>query len=195
MSHARLRVSFTSCLILALGIPATHVSAQQTKESPPPLGTASFIPPEAKKHEPLTPENFIVRAAIANMAEIRASELALEKSADKALRTFASRLIRDHQASQGKLKRVAGEVKVALPGTVDEETRQHHEKLKELVGADFDRAYLDLMLEGHEHALALYEQAGAANLPPSFKSFANDAAKVVQGHRTELDNLRQQRKR
>lgn len=185
----------TVCLVAALSIAASAAMAQQTKESPPPLGTASFIPPESKKHEPLTPENFVVRAAIANLAEIQASETALEKSGDKAVRALASRLVSDHQTAQAKLKRVAGEVKVALPGTVDEDTRKQQTQLKELVGADFDRAYLDQMHAGHDQALELLKQAGQANLPPSFKSYASETSKVVQAHRTQLDELRNRQQR
>lgn len=185
----------TACLVAALSIAASTTIAQQTKESPPPLGTASFIPPESKKHEPLTPENFVVRAAIANLAEIQASEMALEKSGDKAVRALATRLVTDHKAAQAKLKRVAGEVKVALPGTVDEDTRKQQTQLKELVGVDFDRSYLDLMHAGHDQALELFKQASQANLPPSFKSYASETSKVVQAHRTQLDDLRKQQQR
>jgi putative membrane protein len=196
MSPSRLRFRLpAACLLATLSIAASHAVAQQTKESPPPLGTASFVPPESKKQEPLTPENFIVRAAIANLAEIQASELALKKSGDSALRALASRLVRDHQQAQGKLKAVAAEAKVALPGTVDEDTRKRQQQLKELVGADFDRAYLALMHEGHTQTLELYEQAAAANLPPSFKSYARETSNVVRTHRTELEKLRTQQQR
>jgi putative membrane protein len=196
MSRSRLRPTLLTAFLLAtLSIAASHAVAQQTKEAPPPLGTASFTPPESKKHEPLTPENFIVRAAISNLAEIQASELALEKSGDKAIRTLAGRLIQDHRAAQAKLKRVAAEVKVALPGTVDEDSRKQKIKLEELVGADFDRAYLDLMYEGHTRTLDLYQQAAAANLPASFQSYAKETSQVVQTHRTDLEKLRDRQQR
>ena len=165
-------------------------TAQQTKESPPPLGTASFTPPESKKHEPLTPENFVVRAAVTNLAEIDASELALKKSGDANIRALAKRLIADHRAAHAKLKSVAAEGKIALPGTVDEDHRRQAQQLKELVGADFDLAYLEHMQAGHEAALQLYKQAADANLPASHKQYASSTAQVVEGHRDALNKLR-----
>lgn len=186
---------FALCVLAALSFAASSAVAQQTKESHPPLGTASFIPPESKKHEPLTPENFVVRAAVTNLAEIQASELALEKSADKAVRTLASRLLRDHRAAQAQLKSIATETKTALPGTVDDDTRKQQEQLESLVGADFDRAYVEMMHHGHTRALELFQQSSNANLPPSFKRYASDTAKLVEGHRAEIEQLRDRRTR
>lgn len=170
-------------------------NAQQTKESPPPLGTASFTPPESKKHEPLTPENFVVRAAVSNLAEIEASELALQKSADADIRALAKRLVAEHRAAQTQLKTVAAEGKIALPGTVDEDHRKQQQKLSELVGADFDRAYLEHMQSGHEATLQLYREAADADLPASHKQYASSTAKVVEGHRDALNKLRASSKR
>jgi putative membrane protein len=186
MPHAK--VGFI--VAIALVIVAPIGVAQETKESPPPLGTASFIPPESKKHEPLTPENFVVRAAIINLSEIEAAEQALDKSSNPEIRNFATQILRDHRSAQAKLKAVAAEAKIALPGTVDEETRKQNQQLSELVAVDFDRRFIELMHSGHSRALDLFKQARGANLPPAFKRYSNDTAKVVDSHRTQLEKLK-----
>jgi putative membrane protein len=179
----------------ALTLFAVVVSAQdrteQRQESPPPLGTASFIPPEGNTQlQPLTPENFVVRAAVTNMAEIELGQLALEKSADPGIRKYATQLIKDHQAAQAKLKGIAAAAKIALPGTVDEEHRAQKQKLAELVGADFDKQYLALMKAGHEQAQKLLEAAGkSADLEAPLKAYASETLATVKAHAVEAGKL------
>ena len=165
--------------------------AQDRKEPPPPLGTASFTPPEANtKPQPLTPETFVVRAAVTNMAEIELSQLALEKSADAAIRKYAAQLIKDHQAAQAKLKSTAAAAKIALPGAVDDEHRMQKEKLAELVGADFDKQYVTLMHTGHERAQKLLEGASkSADLDASLKDYATQTLTTVKAHAAEAAKL------
>jgi len=170
---------------------ATCVGAQDRKETPPPLGTASFIPPEGNtKLQPLTPENFVTRAAVANMAEIDLSQLALDRSTAPAIRNFATQIIKDHQAAQAKLKQLAGAARIALPGTVDEEHRKQREQLKELTGAEFDKQYVAAMHAGHNEAAAMFESASKSNeLNTAFKGYASETLQAVQRHRAEAEKL------
>jgi putative membrane protein len=182
-------------LLFALALSVASATAQDRKDPPPPLGTASFTPSEGNtKLRPLTPENFVVRAAVTNMAEIELGQLALDESADDAVRKFATRLIRDHQAAQAKLKSIAATAKIALPGTVDEEHRKQKEKLSELVGAEFDRQYLALMHSGHQQAINLFESAAnAGNLDVALKSYASEALSIVNVHAAEAEKLHARR--
>jgi putative membrane protein len=176
--------------LVALPVASQDTRSEQRKESPPPLGTASFTPPESKKQEPLTPENFVVRAAIANMSEIELSELALEKSADPALRKYATQIIQDHKAAQAKLKAVAAPAKIALPGTVDEAHRKQKQALAEKVGVEFDREYVSLMQTGHDEAIKLMSSAAKSQeLEASLQGYANETLKTVQRHRDHIKSL------
>ena len=70
-------------LCLALLAAVTPALGAENPQTTAPLGTASFTPPEANAKSPvLTPQTFVTRAAVANMAEIEASQLALERSGD-----------------------------------------------------------------------------------------------------------------
>jgi putative membrane protein len=176
--------------LVAFPVASQDTRSQERKASPPPLGTASFIPPESKQREPLTPENFVVRAAIANMSEIELSELALEKSADTSIRKYATQIIQDHKAAQAKLKAVAAPAKIALPGTVDEDHRQQRQALAERVGVEFDREYVALMQSGHDQAIDLMSSAAKSQgLEASLKSYASETLKTVQQHREHIKSL------
>jgi putative membrane protein len=194
MRHAQ-RLSCVAVLtaFVALPVASQDTRSQERKENPPPLGTAAFIPPDSKKREPLTPENFVVRAAIANLSEIELSELALKKSADASIRKFATQIIQDHKAAQARLKSVAGAAKIALPGTVDEDHRQQKQALAERVGVEFDREYVSLMQSGHDQAIDLMSSAvKSQELEASLKNYANETLKIVQQHRDRINALHTQ---
>jgi putative membrane protein len=186
MSH----IHRAACLF-ALIVFSTFATAQDRKEAPPPLGTASFIPPEGNtKLQPLTPENFVTRAAVTNLAEIDLSQMALDKSTNADIRKFATQIIKDHQAAQAKLKQIAGAQKIALPGSVDEERRKQREQLKELTGADFEKQYVALMHTGHNEAAGFLEAATKSNeLDSAFKNYASETLQTVRNHRAEAAKL------
>jgi putative membrane protein len=186
MSHIQRAAS-----LFALVVFSTFATAQDRKETPPPLGTASFIPPEGNtKLQPLTPENFVTRAAVTNLAEIDLSQIALDKSTNADTRKFATQIIKDHQAAQAKLKQVAGAQKIALPGSVDEERRKQREKLKELNGAEFEKQYVALMQAGHNEAAGLLESATKSNaLDAAFKNYASETLQTVRNHQSQAEKL------
>jgi len=181
-------------LCLALLTAATSAAGAENPQTTPPLGTASFTPPEANaKSTSLTPQTFVTRAAVANMAEIEASQLALERSADAGLRKLAMQIINDHRAAQAKLKTIAAGAKIALPGAVDEEHRAKKAQLAELTGASFDKQYVSMMHAGHQEATALFESATqSAQLQAPLKAYASETLKTVQLHATEAEKLRKQ---
>lgn len=184
------RIPFVLFLAAALLVTSQAASAQDSKDTPPPLGTASFEPPQSKNREPLTPAVFAVRAAVANMSEIELSELALQRSADPQLRQFASQLIQDNKSSQAQLKKIAADAKIALPGTVDEARKRQKGDLAEKTGIDFDRQFVATIHSSHEQAVTLLESASTApELDATFKSYAREALDKVENHRDAADKL------
>ena len=188
-------LALLSAVTLALLSAVTPALSAEAPKATPPLGTASFTPPEANATSPvLTPETFVTRAAIANMAEIEASQLAVERSADSGLRKYATQIIRDHQVAQSKLKTLAAGARIALPGAVDEAHRAKKEQLAELNGADFDKRYIAMMHAGHEQATALFESAAqSTELQAPFKNYASETLKTVHAHASEAEKLHKQR--
>jgi putative membrane protein len=166
------------------------LSAQQPKEGEPPLGTASFTPPTATEEAPLSPESFVVRAAITNMAEIELGKLALSRSTDTNVQAYARKMIDEHARAQEALKKAAGEAKIAMPATVDDKHRKLQQKLAALGGRDFDQEYAKAMAAGHDDAVALFDGAThAKNMPPSLQTFASRTLPIVRQHRDAAQHL------
>jgi putative membrane protein len=169
----------------------TSALAQQPPDpTPPPRGTTSFVPLPDLEKQPLTPQNFVIRAAIANMSEIELGELALEKSADPAVKEFAEQMIDHHRTANDELRAVAAQQKVSLPGTVDEDHQKLKQKLSSLNHEAFDKHYLEAMASGHDKAVALFEAATRApELPVNLKSYVSESLATLKEHRKTAHTL------
>ena len=177
-------------LIVQLATAAEETKQQPADPTPPPLGTASFTPPPAVEEEPLTANTFVVRAAVANMAEVELGQLAAARSTDPKVQAFARKMVEQHGQSLQQLRAAAADAKIALPATVDEKHRELKQSLSSLQGEEFDAAYAKAMAKGHDEAVALFDAAAhASKLPESLRAYAAKALPVVRQHRDGAQEL------
>lgn len=94
-------------------------------------------------------KDFVHDLAIANMAEVELGKLATERSSNAEVKSFGQRMIDDHTKAEDKLKTVASQHRIEVPNQLDDKHRDLRDKLAKLQGADFDREYIDAMVDGH----------------------------------------------
>lgn len=151
--------------------------------TPPPLGTASFVPPANIDEQPLTPESFVTRAALINMAETEIGGLAQSRSAAAAAKSFGAQLVQDHRAGLAKLKTIAAQAKIALPGELDPDHQSLRDELAALEGPAFDAKFAAAMASGHDKAIRLFKAAaGSAKLTPALRSYAESMLPTLEEH-------------
>lgn len=80
--------------------------------------------------------------AIANMAEVEAAKIALNKTKDEQVRTFAQKMVDDHTAAQSQLKDLAQAKGAKLPDDMDAKHKSEIKKLSALSGDKFDKTYI-----------------------------------------------------
>jgi predicted outer membrane protein len=97
---------------------------------------------------------FVHDVAVMNMSEIELSRIALQKATRADIKAFAQQLIDDHEAAAHNLKSV---VSGNWPAQLDDKHREIAEKLATKQGADFDRDYMEAMIEGHQDLAARLE--------------------------------------
>ena len=92
--------------------------------------------------------------AMMNMAEIELSRIALQKATGADVKSFAQRVIDDHEAAGDKLKSV---VSVDWPDQLDDKHRDLADELARKQREDFDREYTEAMIKGHQDLAARLE--------------------------------------
>jgi putative membrane protein len=84
----------------------------------------------------------LVAIAQANIAEVEAGKLAVEKSSNPDVKSFAQMMIDDHSKGLEETQKVAAAKNVTLPTEPDAEHKKMAAELKALSGAGFDTTYV-----------------------------------------------------
>jgi putative membrane protein len=169
-------------LIAAAGLFAWSpmvASADSTTATQSPTTESTATPPAA----PIETRTYVGRAAMGDLFEIESSKLALQKTKDAQIRSFAQMMIRDHTASTSKLTAILKREKADVPSsTLDADHQAQLDALKASSGGSFDTAYVKAQLQGHQDALALYQNYAGSGSDKRLKAFAASTVKVVQMH-------------
>ncbi len=165
------RFRFLSLLGVALVVPS-FVVAQN-----PPAPTDMKMSPMASAAD----RSFADKVAVAGMTEIDASRLALEKSKDESVRTFAQRMIDDHTKAGDALKAAASKEGITIPSELDAQHKETIDKLREVSDAQFDAAYKTQMVKDHKDAVALLKGEASAS-PSAVQEFASNTLPTIETH-------------
>ena len=93
---------------------------------------------------------FINHMAIAGLAEVQLGEMASKQASSPEVKAFGQMMVKDHSQANKELARVASQLNVQLPTDLDEKHNSLKTKLSNLQGAEFDREYMNAMVEGHQ---------------------------------------------
>jgi putative membrane protein len=126
--------------------------------------------------------SFTTKAAQGGMAEVQLGNLALAKAQSADVKEFAQQMVTDHTKANNDLKNVAAKKSVALPTDINEEQKSTVEKLSKLSGADFDKRYVDSMVEDHEKDVKEFTAQAQSGTDPDVKAFAAKTLPTLQSH-------------
>jgi putative membrane protein len=132
---------------------------------------------------------FIQEAGAGSLAEVELGQLAEQKAATPAIREFGRWMATDHSLANNWLTSVLQEQHENIQPTLTAEQRQEKQKLEGLSGAQFDRQYIDLMVQDHEKTVPLFEKEGREGHNLALKTFAESLTPVLQQHLAEAKEL------
>lgn len=103
--------------------------------------------------------SFVRDVSDLNNQEIELSRLAAERSSNAEVKKFAQMTISDHTAAGDKLSSIVSQNSIDnSPKDRDvNKTNDLRAKLDQKQGADFDKAYIDTMIDGHDKLLSKLE--------------------------------------
>ena len=105
----------------------------------------------------LSDDEFVRDVALKNMSEVELSRVALDKATNLDIKSFAQRMIDDHDAAGRNLKSVLSGQPIEWPVQLDDKHRKIADELAKKQGANFDRDYVKAMVEGHQDLAAKLE--------------------------------------
>lgn len=133
---------------------------------------------------------FANNAAGGGMAEIELSKLAQQKSTSTKIKNFAAMMVTDHSKAGDTLAMIAKNKNITLPTTLDADHQKKLDDLSKKSGADFDKAYVKIMVDDHNGALKLMQDEASNGKDADLKAFAGKVAPVVQMHIDAINKIK-----
>jgi putative membrane protein len=115
---------------------------------------------------------FATKTAVGGMAEVALGKMAAAKGAAKSVKDFGNMMVMDHGKANAELMSIAKAKNIVLPAGLDAEHQAKGDSLSKLSGKDFDKGYVDAMVDGHKKTLALMQSEAANGKDAELKAFA-----------------------
>lgn len=140
----------------------------------------------------LSPQDmtFVEEAAISDMYEIQAGKLAQDHAKDNGVKQFGNHMVTEHTKTSDAMKTMAQQKSVTLPTKLDSAHQQKLDKLRGLQGEQFDAAYLQDQIDGHQQAVALFRTQAEKGQDPDLKRFAEQTLPALEQHLRQVRDLR-----
>jgi len=166
--------------VIAFAMVTTFVSAQTMNKpaadpSPSEIAASATVP---------STKAFVDTAAAANQFEIVSSELALTKTKNRKIVTFAKRMIKDHTQIGKNFVAALGKANTGLtpPSGLGDDLDKIMARLKSEDGATFDADYIVVQTKGHQDAVALFAGYAKGGDNPVMKAFAKKTLPIIETH-------------
>jgi putative membrane protein len=179
-------------LILALTFVVSSTACDRPREdTAQPAGTspAGERPTGTSGTENGDAQKFVNDLGAGNMSEIELGKLAQEKAASPDVKTFGEMLVRDHTKALDALKEAATQQNLQVPAMVPEKKRELRDRLSMLSGHEFDREFMDAMIEAHGQTVEKLEDR-ADDTPDALQQFATTVLPTVQQHLDQAKKIR-----
>jgi putative membrane protein len=126
--------------------------------------------------------DFMVKVADVGMTEVKLGGIAQDKGTSKRVKDFGAMMVKDHSNAGDQLKKLATEKNVTLPSAIGSDHQSKIDDLNKKTGKDFDKAYIDMMVDGHQSAVSDFEKASNDTKDPDVKAWVDKTLPVLKKH-------------
>jgi putative membrane protein len=127
-------------------------------------------------------KQFAKDAASGGMLEVRLGQYASDNASSDAVKKFAERMVGDHTKANDKLKTVVSDKAIEIPKVLNEKDQKVLDRLEQLKGKDFDKAYVEQMVEDHMEDIHAFEKEINDGAEPTVKAFAEATLPTLKHH-------------
>lgn len=133
-------------------------------------------------------KSFLENATVGSMMEIELGKVAQKNSKNVKVKAFGNLMVKDHGHVLDSLKAIAKEKVISLPEKLPAKEQEHIDEFKKLMGPDFDKRFVDMMVNDHADAVNLFKDA-CSNADAKVSAFASKTLKVIEEHAAKAKTL------
>jgi len=151
--------------------------------------TAAAVGATSATVAPVSTEDFVTNAAISDMYEIQAGQIAQKKGQSAGVKDFGKMMVTDHTALTNEMKPLVAAAGKTPPTGLDERRKGLIDNLNAASPADFDKVYLSQQEAAHNEALTLMQGYADKGDDVGLKAAAAKAVPKVQAHLDKVKAL------
>lgn len=174
-------------IIIFLQSCKNETKQEDTKEVAEDTNEAKFDSIADKKDD----SEFLVDIAEVNLAEIEIGKLAQTKSTNPEVVKFGKMLVDDHTKSASEVSALATAKNFTLPTSITEDGKEEYSKLSEKSGTDFDKKFIDMMIDGHQKAIDTLREASEEAEDEDIKLWASKSIAGFTAHLEHAKRIKQ----
>jgi putative membrane protein len=147
--------------------------------------SAAWADDKDKKDDPKGDDSkFVTEAATGGLCEIKLGQLAVKQASNPDVKKFGQRMIDDHTRVAKDLSGVADKKGIKVSTDLPKKQQEKFDDLAKLKGAEFDRAYMKMMVQDHEEDVKEFDKQAKSGADPDVKAFAAKALPTLREHLT-----------
>ena len=127
-------------------------------------------------------KNFINQAAQVGMLEVQLGQLATQRGSTNTVKQYGQRMVNEHTQANQQLMQLATQKGVTPPTNLDNQHKAVMNRISNLSGANFDDAYMRVMIDSHNQAIALFQAQSQQGQDPDLKAWATKLVPNLQAH-------------
>jgi putative membrane protein len=177
-------LNFSAALVMAVAVTAcAGDDARDANEAPAP-NTGGAVTGTSGTFD--ADRGFVEEHLAMGNAEVELGRLAQDKATHPDVKAFAAMMVREHQAAGEELRRIANSAAATSTTPLRTEAREDladlREEMGKLTGRDFDKKYIDEMIEDHEDAVDDLENKAENAAHAEVKAWAAKTLPAVRQH-------------
>ena len=136
-----------------------------------------------------TDPQFLREALQDGAMKIQLAYLALQKAQNEEVKSLAQQMLSDYTKVQNDLIYIATQQFVSLPSALDPKQLDAFDKLSDLQGAAFDKAYMKAMLNDHQADVSRFKQEATKGSTQAMKDWASHTLPTLESDLKEAQKV------
>lgn len=125
---------------------------------------------------------FLLQAMQDALAEIQVCELAIEKSGNDELKTFAQAMVDEHGRMGRDIEQLARRKGLGAPQDLRPEQEMTVEELSSLSGRDFEQRWIQYNIDAHERDVKVFRHYAGEEADPDIRTLAATMGETLVEH-------------
>lgn len=180
--------------LISLGCSGNEKAATSDNNSAQPASTdnsASGSSASSSTANSNSDQSFLQDAIKGNRAEITLGKTVMAKTKDPSVKQFAEMMVKDHTVALSQLQQLAQQKNITVPEGLPDDAQQLQTKLQSVTGKQFDKDYMDAMVQDHQKDVQDFKDASQDAKDPDVKQIATKLTPTLERHLQKAQQIDQ----